>query len=157
MPVLAALSILPEFHGDRRDEIWRKVKSALRQSLEEWPCRRDEPSALCLDNDAGRSRAAHTESPCGLARGQLIEDHQCTEAVCERRPNRARLTIVQRRKQQPCWIASQYTDLPAPDGRRDLRLTRAAESGEHLRSNCRGDERAAVQPAARRSMKCRAW
>lgn len=141
------MSILPEFHKDRGDEIWRKVKSAFRQSFEEWPCSRYEPSALRLDNDAHRSRATQTEPPCGLARGQLIEDHKCTGPMGKRCPNRGRLTIVQRRKGRPRRITSQYADLPTLDGRRDFRPTQAAESGEHLRSNCRRDKRPAVQLA----------
>jgi len=46
---------------------------AFGQVLEKWRCRHDEPSALRFHDDARRSRAAQTESPCGLARGQIIE------------------------------------------------------------------------------------
>ena len=88
-----------------------------------------------------------TEAPCGLARRQLVEDHQRSGPICERRPNGACLAVVQRRKQGAPRIASQYTDLPTPDGRRDLRLTRTAKSGEHLRSNRRRDERSTEQLA----------
>src|SRR6266851_3110119 len=66
------------------------------------------------------------EAPCSLVRRQLVEDHQRSGPICERRPNGACLAVVQRRKQGAPRIASQYTDLPTPDGRRDLRLTRAA-------------------------------
>ncbi len=86
-----------------------------------------------------------TEAPCGLARRQLVEDHQRIGPMCERRPNSACLAVIQRRKQGPSRIASQYTDLPTPDGRRNLRLTRTAKSGEYFRSNRRRDERSTEQ------------
>ena len=141
------ISFLPQFLEDRRNKFRGKIESALRQALEKWPCRHDKPGALRLHYDARGSRATQTESACGLARRQLIENHQGAGPMCERRPYGARLTFVQRRQQRPRGIAGQNTDLPAPYRCGDLRLTRAAESGEHLRSNRRRDKRSAVQLA----------
>jgi hypothetical protein len=76
------MSSFPEFLEDRRNEFRSKMKSTLRQALEKWPCRHDEPSALRFHDDARCSRAVQTESPCGLARGQLVEDHQRMGIVC---------------------------------------------------------------------------
>ena len=137
--------LLPQFLEDRRNKFRGKMKSALRQALEKWPCRDDKSGALRLHYDARRSRATQTESARGLTRGQLIENHQGTGPKCERRPDGARLTFVQRRQQWPRGIAGQYTDLPAPYRCGDLRLTRATEPGKHLRSNRRRDERSTVQ------------
>ena len=125
-------SIFSEFLEDRRNEFWREMKSAFCQSLEKWPCRHYEPSALRFHNDTRRPRATQTESPCGFARRQLVEDHQRMGSMCKRRPNRAGLAVVQRGKQRTRGNAPQYTDLPTPYRRSDLRLARTTESCEHL-------------------------
>lgn len=67
--------------------------------------------------------------------------------MCECRPNRARLAVVQRRKQWPRGITSQDIDLPAPNGHRNLHLARTAQPCKDFRSYGGRDERAAVQLA----------
>lgn len=89
------MSILAEFLEDRGNKFRGKMKSALRQALEKRPCRRDKPGALRFHYDARCSRATQTEPACGLARGQLIENHQGARPMCQGRPNGARLAVVQ--------------------------------------------------------------